>query len=171
MDTYNWRFDAGNSVEKAINKSSERGVALYTVGEAADVLGVSVQTLRYYEAEGLVIPIHRQSRHRRYTHEDIDRLRCVRNMINKEKVSIQGIKRLLAFIPCWEIRGCSEASRRSCPAVTNATLPCWMVSNKSKECRNVECRLCAVYTQTADCHRLKQVALDCGGLRAARTNS
>ncbi len=129
---------------------------VYTIGEAADLLGVSVQTLRYYEQEGLIIPFHRTSRHRRYSERDLDRLRCMRKMINVEKVSIAGIKRLLALIPCWTIKGCSDESRLGCSVTREASAPCWMVTNKSKECRNQECRICPVYTDITDCQALKR---------------
>ena len=130
---------------------------LYQIGEAADVLGISVQTLRYYEAEGLIIPFHRQSKHRRYSVSDLERVRCMRSMINDEKVSIEGIKRLLALIPCWRLKGCSAESKAACAAATDHTTPCWMVSEKSKECKNAECRLCPVYSEITDCHILKQI--------------
>lgn len=129
----------------------------YSIGEAADILGISVQTLRYYEQEGLIIPFHRGSKHRRYSENDIERIRCMRKMINYDKVSIEGIKCLLAMIPCWKIRGCSDEARRTCAASQQHSAPCWMVSDKSKECRESECRSCPVYTDITDCHTLKQI--------------
>lgn len=39
--------------------------------EVADRTGLSIDTLRYYEREGLVGPIERQSGQRRYTHDDV----------------------------------------------------------------------------------------------------
>ncbi len=130
---------------------------LFTIGEAADLLGISVQTLRYYEHEGLIIPFHRESKHRRYSLQDIDRIRCMRVMINEQKVSIEGIKHLLSLIPCWNIKGCSMASRTNCDAFQLHSTPCWMVTHKSKECKNAECRLCPVYTEITDCQKLKRV--------------
>ena len=130
---------------------------LFTIGEAADLLGISVQTLRYYEREGLIIPFHRESKHRRYSTQDIERIRCMRTMINEQKVSIEGIKHLLAMIPCWNIKGCSSASRIKCDAFQLHSTPCWMVTHKSKECKNAECRICPVYTEITDCQKLKRV--------------
>lgn len=129
---------------------------LYTVGEAADLVGVSIPTLRMYEREGLIITARRNSRHRRYTQADIDRLLCIRHMIRQEKVSIAGIRHLLALIPCWKIKNCPAEARVSCGAFQQSEAPCWKASNRSWDCRSSECRLCPVYTQAADCATLKQ---------------
>lgn len=138
-------------------QENQNGEKIFTIGETADLLGISVQTLRYYEREGLIIPYHRASKHRRYSTQDIERIRCMRIMINEQKVSIEGIKHLLAMIPCWNIKACSTASRIKCDAFQLHSTPCWMVTHKSKECKNVECRLCPVYTEITDCQKLKRV--------------
>jgi MerR family transcriptional regulator/heat shock protein HspR len=129
---------------------------LFSIGEAADMLGVSIPTIRMYEREGLFISSRRDSRHRRYTEADLDRLRCIRNMIRKEKVGIAGIRRLLALIPCWSIRNCPEEARMTCGAFKQNDAPCWMASNRSWLCKSAECRTCEVYAHAADCHTLKE---------------
>ncbi|MCL4876561.1 MAG: MerR family transcriptional regulator [Anaerolineae bacterium] len=44
-----------------------------TIRQAAEITGLSVHTLRYYEQIGLIHPIDRaDNTHRRYTQEDID---------------------------------------------------------------------------------------------------
>jgi MerR family transcriptional regulator, heat shock protein HspR len=129
---------------------------LYTVGEAADLVGVSIPTLRMYEREGLIVTNRRQSRHRRYTQTDIDRLLCIRRMIRKEKISIAGIRRLLALIPCWKIKNCPEEARSACGAFQQHEAPCWMATHRSWDCKSTECRICPVYADVADCNTLKQ---------------
>lgn len=129
---------------------------LYTIGEAADVLGVSIPTIRLYEREGLIIPHRRKSKHRRFSESDIERIRCIRLMINQEKVSIAGIRRLLSLIPCWTIKQCPQEEREACEAFRQHQKPCWMVSGKSWACRSAECRECAVYTDVASCQAIKQ---------------
>ena len=50
----------------------------FTVGEAADMVGLTAHTLRWYEQEGLVAPIHRDSAgRRRYCDDDIGWLRLL----------------------------------------------------------------------------------------------
>lgn len=129
---------------------------LYTIGEAADVLGISIPTIRMYEREGLIIPVRKHSKHRRFSQKDIDRIRCLREMINHEKVSIAGIRRLLSMIPCWKIKNCPESERAKCDAFREHDKPCWMVSGKSWDCRSSQCRECEVYDRIADCTTLKQ---------------
>ena len=129
---------------------------LYTLGEAADLVGVSIPTIRMYEREGLIVTNRRQSRHRRYTRADINRLLCIRKMIREEKVSIAGIRRILALIPCWKIKNCPEDARTACGAFQQHEAPCWVASLRSWDCKSAECRLCPVYTDVADCHSLKQ---------------
>jgi DNA-binding transcriptional MerR regulator len=47
----------------------------WSVSEAAERVGLSTHTLRWYEQEGLVEPVGRDSAgRRRYTQEDLDRL-------------------------------------------------------------------------------------------------
>lgn len=128
---------------------------LYTIGEAADILGISIPTIRMYEREGLIIPFRKRSKHRRFLHTDIERIRCLRTMINEEKVSIAGIRRLLALIPCWSIKNCPEEVRTNCPAFQQHDKPCWMASEKSWDIRSNECRECSVYTEIASCKTLK----------------
>jgi MerR family transcriptional regulator/heat shock protein HspR len=142
--------------QREIERSPSSSQLTYTIGEAADILGISIPSLRLYEREGLIIPFRRGSRHRRYTAADLERVRCVREMINKHKVSIAGMQHLLSLIPCWKIKHCPEDVRPGCPAFQQHATPCWMVSNKPWECRNQECRVCSVYTDFSDCQSLKK---------------
>ena len=136
-----------------VKRSAER---THTIGEAADLLAVSVPTLRLYEREGLIIPARRTSRHRRYTEADLDHVRCIRRMITEEKLSIAGIRRMLSFIPCWNIKSCPADVRRGCAAFNQHEGPCWTMSQKPWNCRSADCRMCPVYTSITDCRNLKR---------------
>ncbi len=129
---------------------------LYRIGEAADLLGVSVATLRLYEREGLILPFRKSSRHRLYSDSDLERVRCIRQTITSKQVSIAGIRRMLALIPCWKIRNCPENERNACPGFTNDNGACWTVPGKAWECRTDDCRQCSVYREISDCSALKQ---------------
>ena len=91
-----------NTTTAMMQKTGQR---LYTIGEAADLIGVSVPTIRMYEREGLIIPLRKASRHRLFADHDLQRIRCIRRTINTEKVSIAGIRRMMALIPCWKMKG------------------------------------------------------------------
>ncbi len=132
---------------------------VYSIGEAATLLGISAPTLRMYEREGLILPIRRPSGHRLYAHRDLERIRCVRETINRKKISIAGIRRLLALMPCWDIKNCPGDVRDHCPAFANDETPCWSVKNRPWECAGAECRLCSVYQDSADCTRVKSTII------------
>jgi MerR family transcriptional regulator/heat shock protein HspR len=89
--------------------------ACFPIGVVADLLGVTEQTLRLYESHGLVKPA-RRNRERYYCAGDVQWLECLRRLIHMEKVSIEGVKRLLRFAPCWEIIGLpQELQCSACP--------------------------------------------------------
>lgn len=128
---------------------------VYTIGEAADILGVSVPTLRLYEREGLILPLRKQSGHRLFKTQDLERIRCLRQTINGKKISIAGIRRLMSLIPCWKIRNCPDDVRDRCSAFANTESACWTVPGREGECRTANCRECPVYTRLSDCDSLK----------------
>lgn len=82
--------------------------ACFPIGIVADLLGVTDQTLRLYEFQGLVKPA-RRNRERYYCAGDVQWLECLRHLIHAQKVSIEGVKRLLHFAPCWEIIGARKS--------------------------------------------------------------
>ncbi|MBZ0308201.1 MAG: MerR family transcriptional regulator [Anaerolineae bacterium] len=53
----------------------------FTIQQTAEVTGLSVHTLRYYENIGLIHPINRaDNTHRRYSQEDIDWIRFLKKL-------------------------------------------------------------------------------------------
>lgn len=116
---------------------------LYPIGIAAELVGTTDQTLRLYEKHGLIKPA-RRNKNRYFSDNDIKWLKCVRDLIHEKKISIEGVKRLLEYAPCWEIQGCSEELRSSCKAFIDRSRPCWELTRK--HCRNgLECATCVVY--------------------------
>ena len=128
---------------------------LHSIGEAASLVGVSIPTLRLYEREGLVLPRRKPSRHRLYSRDDIERVKCLRHVISEKKISIQGIKHLLAMTPCWQIKECPREVRERCPAFRNVERPCWLVEGRPTPCGNAWCGDCPVYRDNADCTTVK----------------
>lgn len=128
---------------------------IYSIGAAANLVGVSVQTLRLYEAEGLVLPFKKSSLHRLYSEVDIERIRCIRKMINEEKIGIAGIQHINALIPCWEIVSCSQKDRAHCEAFRNHTKACWTFDHPKNSCDARDCRSCPVYKESFDCTKIK----------------
>lgn len=128
---------------------------LYSIGTAARILGISVHTMRMYERSGLIVPHKTETRQRLYAESDVERLRCIRSAINVEKISIQGIRRVLSLIPCWAIIHCGEGDRQDCPAYTGHSEPCWALKHKGAFCTEKDCRSCEVYRNYADCKSIK----------------
>lgn len=129
---------------------------MYSIGTAARMLGISVQSLRMYESEGLIAPFKTAGNQRLYSDEDIERLECIRKAINEEKISIGGMKHIHALIPCWDIIQCSDAERMVCPAFTNNSGGCWTYKHEHSVCASRDCRLCAVYKISNDCKKIKE---------------
>src|SRR3954465_14574549 len=59
---------------------SARGV--YGISVAAELVGMGVQTLRLYEARGLLEPERTEGGTRRYSAEDLDRLRRIGDLLD-----------------------------------------------------------------------------------------
>ncbi len=137
--------------EQLENKSTP----LFPISTAAELLGISVHTLRMYEKEGLIVPFKKDSNQRRYSRADLERIQCVRRAINEDKISIEGIKRMLALIPCWSIMKCSDKEREACPAYINMEKPCWAYNLEDNVCAKMNCSECEVYNSFVECNSIK----------------
>ena len=129
----------------------------FSIGTVARMLNISVQSLRLYESEGLLAPFKTEGHHRLYSENDIERIRCIKKTINEEKISIAGMRRIHAMIPCWQITNCSVEERTACPAYNRFDGGCWTHKDKRNSCSSMECRLCEVYKMSSDCGKIKQL--------------
>jgi MerR family transcriptional regulator/heat shock protein HspR len=141
-----------NTTSALMQKTGQR---LYTIGEAADLIGVSVPTIRMYEREGLIIPLRKASRHRLFAETDLRRIQHLRKFINADKVSIADLRKTMAEIPCWTIMNCPEDKRALCRSEADATFPCWLSSHKTWQCKSDECRECRVYRDSEEACAMK----------------
>ncbi|HUT13873.1 MAG TPA: MerR family transcriptional regulator [Thermoguttaceae bacterium] len=119
---------------------------LMSIGTLAEKVGLSVSAVRKYENECLIIAHRTPSGHRLFSQEDIDRVRNVQHMIQELGLNIEGIRRLQALLPCWELLPCDPEGREDCPALKDNSRPCWMI--KGLNCTpsdGNECRQCVVY--------------------------
>ena len=121
----------------------DKTTPLYTIGIAAELLDVHPRTLRLYEESGLIKPARRNNR-RLYSDHDLAWVRCVRYLIHEKGLNQEGLRRLLALIPCWQIKGCSPAKCPSCSARQARESPCWHLPDASCEDRE-GCHACQVY--------------------------
>jgi MerR family transcriptional regulator/heat shock protein HspR len=86
---------------------------VYTIGITAMMLKVCPATLRIWERKGLVKPV-RLGKNRFYSKCDLDRLEYVKELIQKKRINIEGVKAVLNTMKCWEIKKCSPKTREKC---------------------------------------------------------
>lgn len=117
----------------------------YTIGVVSEMFHVTPETIRLYEKEGLILPKRSKSGQRRYSELDVAWISCIRKLITEDKLNLAGIRHLLALIPCWEMKPCSELERSTCAAYHQNDQPCWNLKQKSISCEEAECYQCSVY--------------------------
>jgi MerR family transcriptional regulator/heat shock protein HspR len=117
----------------------------YSIGLAARKVGMAVPTLRLYEKEGLICPVRTSTSHRLYSVNDLRIVQTVQYLIHDHGLNFAGIRRLMAFLPCWKIRDCNPATYRTCTVPSITDRPCW--SNGEAVCRKSQedCQVCPVY--------------------------
>ncbi len=124
--------------------SVKKSDPIYPISVAAKLLTVHPRTLRIYEEEGLVKP-SRQGNKRYYSDNDIEWIRCLRQLIHEKGISIPGIKMLLDLTPCWEITQCPPEKRESCSAYIDRTQPCWKLASTACSKDLKQCQRCEVF--------------------------
>jgi MerR family transcriptional regulator/heat shock protein HspR len=70
---------------------------LYIISVAAHLADVHPQTLRIYERKGLLRPQRTAKNRRRYSDEDIDRLRHIQELTQSEGLNLSGVRMVLAM--------------------------------------------------------------------------
>lgn len=130
---------------KEYSDEDRQSMPLYPISVVAELLGTTEQTLRLYEKQSLVKPA-RRNKNRFYSENDVKWIKCIRDLIHVKKISIEGIKKLLNYAPCWEITQCVEERRMACSAYIDKSKACWelnrMICNKNS---GKICEDCIVY--------------------------
>jgi len=116
-----------------------------SIGTLAGRVGLSVSAIRKYENEGLIIPHKTPSGRRLYSHEDISRVRMIQHMIQDLGLNMEGIRRLLALLPCWSLSPIRPRKRDTCPSFNDSAKPCWMSTSPHCAPDKTLCRTCPVY--------------------------
>ncbi len=76
----------------AVEMDRERGVFMISV--AAELAGMHPQTLRIYEARGLVSPKRSPKKTRLYSQADVDRLRRIQELTSELGMNLAGVERV-----------------------------------------------------------------------------
>lgn len=126
-------------------------VPTIAIGIAAKMLGISVSSIRQYEMEGLIVLARGDNGRRLLSGKDIDRIACVKRRIVEEGYNFEGLRRLLALIPCWEMRPCTLEERSNCQAFHDQTTPCWSMQKSVCAQKGYDCRNCRTYWEAPRC--------------------
>ena len=119
---------------------------IITIGMAADALEISVSSIREYEALGFILLRRSVSGRRILSEDDVQRIAIIKRLL-EQGYSFDRIRRLLAKTPCWDNSSCSIQMRNECPAFSDPSKPCWMITGTI--CRQLQrdCYDCEVYEQ------------------------
>lgn len=130
------------------------------IGALARRFGVSVDLIRLYEKEGLLLSVRSPGGTRYYTQNDFVWVGTILRLVREARLNFAGIRRLLALLPCWEIRQCAFAGKKDCPVIRDAARPCW--ANRACCAATVpgdltpdNCYFCPVYRSAPSCENLK----------------
>jgi MerR family transcriptional regulator, heat shock protein HspR len=95
--------------EARVKVTSDRGVFMISV--AAELAEMHPQTLRMYEARGLIEPKRSPKGTRLYSHEDVERLRRIQEMTAELGMNLAGVERV------FELEGQLESMSRKVGAL------------------------------------------------------
>src|SRR5437667_12334254 len=96
---------------RSITVASSRGVFMISV--AAGLAEMHPQTLRMYEARGLIEPKRSPKGTRLYSHKDVDRLRRIQGMTAELGMNLAGVERV------FELEEQLESMQRKVTALEN----------------------------------------------------
>ena len=80
----------------------------YMISVAAELVGMHPQTLRIYEARGLVRPKRTAGNTRLYSERDLERLQLIQRLTTELGLNLAGVEQVLALQD--ELRGCMPGS-------------------------------------------------------------
>jgi MerR family transcriptional regulator, heat shock protein HspR len=123
---------------------------LYTIGTVAELLDEHPETLRVWERNDLIRP-DRTGYQRKYSSNDVKRLKFIEYLMHEKGLNIAGVKHLTAMYSCWYMRDCKGGA--------NANQSNFVLVNESKVCWKIEGTFCLVASDKAEmcnsCDKLK----------------
>jgi MerR family transcriptional regulator/heat shock protein HspR len=75
-------------------RDGDRDRGVYMISVAAELAGMHPQTLRIYEARGLITPKRSPGRTRLYSPEDVERLRRIQELTGRLGMNLAGVERV-----------------------------------------------------------------------------
>lgn len=75
-------------------EAPDRTRGVYMISVAAELAGMHPQTLRIYEARGLITPRRSPKNTRLYSHDDVERLRRIQELTTELGMNLAGVERV-----------------------------------------------------------------------------
>jgi MerR family transcriptional regulator/heat shock protein HspR len=88
---------ARHSVTRITSVSVETGRGVFMISVAAELAQMHPQTLRMYEARGLIEPKRSPKGTRLYSQDDVEKLRRIQGMTSELGLNLAGVERVLAL--------------------------------------------------------------------------
>lgn len=87
----------GNAVRRTTVRTTriDRDRGVFMISVAAELADMHPQTLRMYEARGLIQPQRSPKNTRLYSHEDVERLRRIQEMTAEQGLNLAGVETVL----------------------------------------------------------------------------
>ena len=83
-----------SSISRRKGGQPERDQGVYMISVAAELAGMHPQTLRIYEARGLITPKRSAGKTRLYSQEDVDRLRRIQELTSELGMNLAGVEKV-----------------------------------------------------------------------------
>jgi MerR family transcriptional regulator/heat shock protein HspR len=80
---------------ESVTAGVDRRRGVFMISVAAELADMHPQTLRMYEARGLITPKRSPKNTRLYSHEDVERLRRIQRMTAEEGLNLAGVETVL----------------------------------------------------------------------------
>ena len=82
---------------RRVKTTLDEGRGVFMISVAAELAEMHPQTLRIYEARGLIAPKRSPKNTRLYSQRDVDRLRRIQRMTSEEGLNLAGVETVLAL--------------------------------------------------------------------------
>ena len=125
------------------------------IGVVARRFGISVDLLRLYEREGLLIPIKSFRGTRYFTEHDYLWIGTILRLVREARLKLAAIRHRLAQLPCWQIRNCGFTNKENCPVISDLSKPCWANRAMCPVVCSKACYFCEVYRSAPNCESFK----------------
>jgi len=126
---------------------------VYTIGTISELIGEHPETLRVWERRGLIHP-NRAGSHRKYSNQDLLRLRFIKELMEDKGLNIAGVLQVTGMYTCWDRKTCKGGSVRNSSVPVNVSKPCWKLSGTfclAIEDKSEFCQSCEMVTKCVRC--------------------